>query len=224
MENLNIYIRFQKDNEYENGLLCDVVANIFQEKIIRDSSVNRVNWLPRGPAYQIVHGCQNILPIRPGKLLEGRSYLSELLQSSIKGFQFIAYDVVNTTLFKFAFAIYLALHKPVVISAFLLICLWFEQQNVNFNSRTAVFQTTFSNGFSWIKMHEFRYKFHWSLFLGTQLTIFLNWFRLWLGAVQATGYSLNQWWLVYVSICASLSLCLNRRSEISSLPAINSYF
>ena len=64
MENLNIYIRFPKENEYENGLLCDVVANIFQEKIILDSSVNLVNWLPRGPAYQIVHGCQNRLPIR----------------------------------------------------------------------------------------------------------------------------------------------------------------
>ena len=46
MENLNIWIRFPKENEYENGLLCDVVANTFQEKIIRDSSVNRVNWLP----------------------------------------------------------------------------------------------------------------------------------------------------------------------------------
>ena len=29
----------------------------------------------------------------------------------------------------------------------------------------AIFQTTFSNGFSWIKMYEFRLKFHWILFL-----------------------------------------------------------
>ena len=30
----------------------------------------------------------------------------------------------------------------------------------------AIFQTRFSNGFSWMKMHEFWLKFHWNLFLG----------------------------------------------------------
>ena len=34
----------------------------------------------------------------------------------------------------------------------------------------AVFQTTFSIAFSWIKMYVFRLKFHWSLFLRVQLT------------------------------------------------------
>ena len=46
----------------------------------------------------------------------------------------------------------------------------------------AIFQTAFSNAFSWMKMFEFRLKFHWSLFLRVQLTIFQHWFRLWLGA------------------------------------------
>ena len=41
----------------------------------------------------------------------------------------------------------------------------------------AIFQTTFSNRFSWMKMYEFRLKFHWSLSLGVQLTIFQHWFR-----------------------------------------------
>ena len=41
----------------------------------------------------------------------------------------------------------------------------------------AIFQTTFSNGFSWMKMYEFRLTFHWSLFLGVQLTIFQHLFR-----------------------------------------------
>ena len=41
----------------------------------------------------------------------------------------------------------------------------------------AVFQTTFSNAFSWMKMIEFRFKFHWSLFLRVQLTIFQHWCR-----------------------------------------------
>ena len=41
----------------------------------------------------------------------------------------------------------------------------------------AIFQTTFSNGFSWMKMYEFRLTFHLSLFLRVQLTIFQHWFR-----------------------------------------------
>ena len=41
----------------------------------------------------------------------------------------------------------------------------------------AISQTTLSNAFSWIKMCEFRFRFHWSLFLGFELTIFQHWFR-----------------------------------------------
>ena len=41
----------------------------------------------------------------------------------------------------------------------------------------AIFQTTFSNAFSWMKIYEFRLSFHWSLFLSVQLTIFQHWFR-----------------------------------------------
>ena len=41
----------------------------------------------------------------------------------------------------------------------------------------AIFQTTSSNAFSWIKVYEFRLRFHGSLFLRVQLTIFQNWFR-----------------------------------------------
>ena len=42
---------------------------------------------------------------------------------------------------------------------------------------TTIFQTTFSTGFAWMKMYESGLKFHWSLFLGVQLTIFHHWFR-----------------------------------------------
>ena len=38
-------------------------------------------------------------------------------------------------------------------------------------------QTTFSSAFFWTKIFEFRLKFHWSLFLRVQLTIFQHWFR-----------------------------------------------
>ena len=60
----------------------------------------------------------------------------------------------------------------------------------------AISQTTFSSAFSWMKMFEFWLKFHWNLFIRVKLTIFHYWFRLWLGADQATSHYLNQWWLV----------------------------
>ena len=70
----------------------------------------------------------------------------------------------------------------------------------------AIFQTIFSNVFSWMKMFEFRLRFHWSLPSKVQLTIFHHWFRWWLGAVQAPSHYLNQWWLVYRRIYASFGL------------------
>ena len=41
----------------------------------------------------------------------------------------------------------------------------------------AISQTTCSSAFSWMKMFEFRMKFHWSLFLRVQLTIIQHCFR-----------------------------------------------
>ena len=41
----------------------------------------------------------------------------------------------------------------------------------------AISQTTFSNAFSWMKIIEFRLKFHWSLFPRVKLTILQQWFR-----------------------------------------------
>ena len=41
----------------------------------------------------------------------------------------------------------------------------------------AIFQTTFSNAYSRMKMYEFRLKFHWNLFLRVQFTTFKHWFR-----------------------------------------------
>ena len=62
-----------------------------------------------------------------------------------------------------------------------------------------IFQTTFSNTFSWMKTFEFRFKVHWILFLMVQLTIFQLWFRQWLGADQATTHYLNQWWSILLT-------------------------
>ena len=72
------------------------------------------------------------------------------------------------------------------------------------NKIAAISVTTFSNVFSWMKMYEFCLRFHQSLFLRFELTIFQHWFRWWLGADQATGHYLNQWWLDYLHIYGSL--------------------
>ena len=70
----------------------------------------------------------------------------------------------------------------------------------------AISQTPFSSAFSWRKMYKFQLRFHLSLFLWVQLIIFQHWFRKWLGVVQAASHYLNQWWLVYRCIYASLGL------------------
>ena len=54
------------------------------------------------------------------------------------------------------------------------------------------------------KMYEFRLQFHWSLFLRVQFTIFQHRFKYWLCTDQATSPYLNQWWLEYRRIYASL--------------------
>ena len=64
----------------------------------------------------------------------------------------------------------------------------------------------FSNAFSWMKMYQIRFRFHWSLFLRFELTISQHWFISWLGAGQATSHYLNQWWLVHRRIYASPGL------------------
>ena len=78
----------------------------------------------------------------------------------------------------------------------------------------AISQTTFSSAFSWTKMYEL--KFHWNLFKRVQLTIFQHWFR-WLGVNQATSHYLNQWWLDYWHIYASLSLSELTDVDLSTL-------
>ena len=70
----------------------------------------------------------------------------------------------------------------------------------------AIYQTAFSNAFSWMKMDEFRLRFHWSVFPRVSLTIFQHWFWQWLGADQATSHYLNQYWLDHWRIFASFGL------------------
>ena len=61
---------------------------------------------------------------------------------------------------------------------------WCISASIRFNELThwgwdkmaAFSQTTLSNAFSWMKIIEFRIKFHWSLFLRVFLTILQHWF------------------------------------------------
>ena len=69
------------------------------------------------------------------------------------------------------------------------------------------FPDDISNAFSWMKIYQFRLRFHWCLFPRIQLTISQHWLKYWLGAAQATSHYLDQWRLVYRPIYASL--CLN---------------
>ena len=57
----------------------------------------------------------------------------------------------------------------------------------------AIFQTKFSNGFSWRKMCEFRLKFHRSLSLGVQLTISQHW--LVYGCISYMRHSARPQWV-----------------------------
>ena len=76
----------------------------------------------------------------------------------------------------------------------------------------AIFQRTFSNAFSWMKIYEFKLRLQGSLFLRVKLTIFQHWFRWWLGANQATRHYLHQWWLDYWRIHIYVSFGLNELS------------
>ena len=85
----------------------------------------------------------------------------------------------------------------------------------------AISQTTFSRAFSSMKIVVFWLNFHWNMFPRVQLTIIQHWFRYWLGAVQATSHYLNQWWLVYWRIYASLGLSVLRFTELLLVEVIN---
>ena len=63
--------------------------------------------------------------------------------------------------------------------------------------------TTFSNAFFWMKMIKFRFKVHWNLFPGVQLTINQHWLRQWLGAKQAVCTH----WYRLDNLTEKVSLC-----------------
>ena len=80
---------------------------------------------------------------------------------------------------------------------------WSRHPRFSFSTtRTTFCRRHFSRAFPWMKIFEFPLKFHWSLFLWARLTMSQHW----LGAWTAPSHYLNQWWLVYWRIHASLGL------------------
>ena len=78
-----------------------------------------------------------------------------------------------------------------------------------------IFECIFENENEWISP-RISLKFVPIMF---ELTIFQLWFRLWLGADQATSHYLNQWWLVYWRIYASLGL--NELTNDCTIPIVS---
>ena len=71
----------------------------------------------------------------------------------------------------------------------------------------AIFQTTFSNTFPWMKMYKFRLRLHWSLYERVQSTIFQNWFRWWLGPTRLLSEPMML--ILLTHICVTRSQCVN---------------
>ena len=96
------------------------------------------------------------------------------------------------------------LSEPMMVSSLTHKCVT-RPQWVNMRPRkmVAISQTTFWSAFSSTKMCEFRLNFYCSLFPCVQLTVFQHGF----------SHYLNQWWLVYWRIYASLDL--NEWSQVS---------
>ena len=60
----------------------------------------------------------------------------------------------------------------------------------------------------WMKIYEFRLRFHWNVSLRVQLTLFQHWIN-WLVTDQSTIHYLNQWWLDY--------WCINTPFDLNEL-------
>ena len=69
-----------------------------------------------------------------------------------------------------------------------------ELTHLPLNKMAPFWQMTFSFAFSWMKMIELRFIFHWNMFPGVWLTISQHWFSYRLGAEQVTSHYLDQWW------------------------------
>ena len=75
--------------------------------------------------------------------------------------------------------LYCVYYENAFLGALLTEIIWalFKYLIIRRNKMVAIFRTTLSNAFPWMKMYKFRLRFHWNLFLRVQLTMFQPWFR-----------------------------------------------
>ena len=67
-----------------------------------------------------------------------------------------------------------------------------------------ILETSCLNGFSWMKIIVFWFKFHWSLLVRAQMIMSQHWLRWWLDTEQKACHCLNQWRLIYIYIFISI--------------------
>ena len=76
--------------------------------------------------------------------------------------------------------------------------------------------TTFSNAFSWMKMHEFRRRFHWSLFLKGQINnipALVQIMACWLVSAKPLSEPMIVYWRIYIYIYIY-------KGQINNIPAL----
>ena len=84
----------------------------------------------------------------------------------------LKYIIINTCIKSLHW--YIGLMKSTLVK---LMALYNTLINWGQDKMAANFLITFSNAFSWMKIYEFRLRFHLSLFPRVQLTIFQHWLR-----------------------------------------------
>ena len=86
-------------------------------------------------------------------------------------------DVMNMSIYNLTFTLYFVLYIYMNNTATSWHQLCFVINIFRPRQNGCHFADDVSNAFSWMKMCEFCLRFHWSLFLRVQLTIFHHWFR-----------------------------------------------
>ena len=115
-----------------------------------------VNWIHMKKAYDSVE-C---------KLCKNSSHVDPLTHWGVETYRWLSEKLLNGKPLPKRTLIYCELNQR-----HLLLTHWSRDK------MGAISQTTSSSAFSWMKILEFRLKFHWSLFLRVHLTISQHWFR-----------------------------------------------
>ena len=106
----------------------------------------------------VTHAHTNIYSTGPLKVIPNHAIMMTLWQENASGLLWFPSQRVN------------------VVGLWCFLCFIMDKlvTHCGRDKMDAISQTTFSNAFSWMKIFEFLFKFHWSLFLRVQLTAFVQ--------------------------------------------------